>query len=138
VGSGTAEAHGTQPNGFFCATEARHGCCTVKGRRLGRRVVALQRHEGVHMFDRDTLMKMMKLERSRSMQRRVLNTVSLFTGGLLVGAAAVLLLAPGAGPSMRKKPSLRKEASVRPPMHRESDTHPIIERPDAFVKDGVA
>lgn len=90
------------------------------------------------MFDRDTLMKLMKLERSRSMQRRVLNTASVFAGGLLVGAAAALLLSPASGPSLRKKLTLRKEAAVAAPMAHESDTHPIIERPDAFVKDGVA
>lgn len=90
------------------------------------------------MFDPDTLLKMMKLERSRSMQRRVLKTVSVFAGGLLVGAAAALLLSPGSVTSLSKKLTLRKQAAVAPPMAHESDTHPLIERPDAFVKDGVA
>jgi hypothetical protein len=90
------------------------------------------------MFDRDTLMKMMQLERSRSTQRRVLNTASVFAGGMLLGAVVALLLAPSSGPSLRKKLSLRKDAPGANGALHESDTHPIIERPDAFVKDGVA
>lgn len=87
------------------------------------------------MFDRDDLLKMMKLERQRSAGSRTLGTLGIFLGGAAVGAGIALLLAPKAGAELRRE--LMPDKASHAQGH-ESDTHPLVERPESFSADGVA